>query len=142
MTPSVSSHFGLQDPRFQSPVMPMITPTTIATAGPVTYTPAQLMSGWILRDGNGGARTDTLPSAASMVQTVQGAMVGTAFDFELRNITATAVAITLAPGAGGTINPAASSVAEFNTRTYTFIFTNVTYGSEAYTVYSRATGPY
>ena len=140
--PRVSSHFGLQDPRFQSVVMPMIIPVNIATAGNVTYTTTQLLSGWIIRDGNGGARTDTLPSAAAMVEAVQGAQIGTSFEFEVRNSTATAVAITLAAGAGGTFSPPGSSVAQNNTRTYLFSFTNVTLGQETYTVYSRGTAPF
>lgn len=140
--PRVSSHFGLQDPRLQGPVMPLIVPTTISTAGNVTYTPAQLLSGMILRDGNGGARTDTLPSAAAMAEAIQGAMVGTAFELELRNSSGTAIAITLAAGAGGTLNPASIAVAQSNTRTLLFVFTNVGIGTEAYTVYSKGAGTF
>lgn len=140
--PGVASHFGLQDPRFQSVMYPMIVPQNISTAGNVTYTPAQLMSGWINRDANGGARTDTLPSAAAMVNAVQGAMVNTAFEFEIRNVSGAANAITLAAGTGGTLNPASTSVAQSNTRTYVFMFTNVTLGQEAYTVYSRGAGAF
>jgi hypothetical protein len=120
----------------------MIIPTPIATAGNVTYTPQQLMSGFILRDCNGAARTDTLPSAAAMVNNVQGAMVNSAFEFELRNTSGTAVAVTLAAGAGGTLNPASTSVAQSNSRSYTLIFSNVTPGQEAYTVYSKAAGAF
>jgi len=122
--------------------MPMINPVTISAAGNVTYTPAQLLSGWINRDGNGGARTDNLPTAAAMAEAVQGAMVGTAFEFELRNSSGTAIAITLGAGAGGTLNPASTSVAQSNSRSYLFIFTNVTVGQEAYTVYSRGAGAF
>jgi hypothetical protein len=120
----------------------MIVPQTISTAGNVTYTPAQLMSGWINRDGNGGARTDTLPSASALAAAIQGVMVNTSFEFELRNTSGTAIAITLAGGAGVTFSPASSSVAQLNTRTYLVVFTNVTPGQEAYTVYSRGTGPF
>jgi len=140
--PGVATHFGLQDPRFQSLVYPMVVPVTISTAGNVTYTTTQLMSGMILRDGNGGARTDTLPSASSLVQAIQGAMVGTSFEFELRNSSGTAIAITLAAGAGVTLNPASTSVAQSNTRPYRVILTNVTPGQEAYTVYAGATGAF
>jgi hypothetical protein len=134
--PRLSSHFGLQDPRFQSVLMPLILPVSISTAGNVTLTPTQVLSGWIIRDGNGGARTDTLPSAAAMVEAVQGAMVGTSWEIEIRNSTATAVAITLAAGTGGTIS-GTNNVSQNNTRTYLFSFTNVTAGQEAYTLYSR-----
>jgi hypothetical protein len=120
----------------------MIIATTISTAGNVTYTPQQLMNGFILRDCNGGARTDTLPTAAAMVNNVQGAMVNTAFEFEIRNTSGTAIAVTLAAGAGGTLNPAASSVAQSNSRSYVLIFNNVNPGQEAYTVYSKAAGAF
>lgn len=140
--PRTSTHFGLQDPRLQTVVMPMIVPVAIATAGNVVYTPAQLLSGWINRDGNGGARTDTLPSAAALAEAIQGVMVGTAFEFELRNTTGTAVAITLAAGAGGTLNPAAMTVAQLNSRSLLLIFTNVNIGQEAYTVWGRGSGAF
>lgn len=138
----LSSHFGLQDPRLQSLVFPQIIPVAISTAGNVTYTPAQLLSGFLLRDGNGGARTDSLPSAAALIAQIQGCMVGTAFEFELRNTSSTAIAITLAAGAGGTLNPASTSVAQLNSRSYLLVFTNVTAGQEAYTVYSKGAGAF
>jgi len=119
----------------------LIVPVNLSTAGNLTYTTTQLLGGWIIRDGNGGARTDTLPTAAQMCEAVQGCMVGTSFEFELRNSSGTAIAITLAPGTGGTISGTAN-VAQNNTRTYLFSFTNVTIGSEAYTVYSRGTAAY
>ena len=140
--PRTSSHFGLQDPRLQSPCMPQIVPVTIATAGNVTYTPAQVLSGFIIRDANGGARTDTLPTAVAMVEAVQGAMVGTSFEFEMRNTAGTAVAVTLAAGAGGTLSPASPTVAQANSRTFLFNFTNVTIGQEAYTVYAKPAGTF
>jgi hypothetical protein len=96
------------------------------------------MSGMILRDGNGGARTDTLPTAALLVESIQGAMVGTSFHCEMRNTTSTAVAITLAAGTGCTISGTAT-IAQLNTKTCLFNLTNVTVGSEAYTVYSLGT---
>jgi hypothetical protein len=136
--PRVSTHFGLKDPRFQSLVMPMIVPTAISTAGAVTYTAAQLLTGFILRDGNGGARTDTLPTAALLVEAIQGCMVNTAFEFELRNTTATAVSITVAVGTGGTLSGTAT-VAQLNSKRFLVVVTNITLGSEAYTLYSIGT---
>lgn len=137
--PRLSSHFGLQDPRLQSLVFQLIVPATINTAANVTITPDQLLGGLILRDGNGGARTDTLPSAAALVDAVQGAMVGTAFEFAVRNATSTAAAITLAVGAGGTLSGTAA-VAQLNSSDFMLVFTNVTIGQEAYTLYSKGTG--
>lgn len=139
---ALTSHFGIQDPRLQSLSFPLLVPATISTAGNVTYTTAQLLGGFILRDGNGGARTDTLPTAAALVAAIQGCMVGTAFEFYLRNTSGTAIAITLAAGAGGTLNPASTSVTQSNSRSYVVIFTNITSGSEAYTVYSMGLGAF
>ena len=136
--PRLSSHFGLQDPRLQTVCMPLMTPTTISTAANVTLTAAQLLNGLILRDGNGGARTDTLPTAALLVEAIQGAMVGTSFYLEFRNTTSTAVAITLAAGTGCTISGTAT-VAQLNGKSLLINLTNVTPGSEAYTVYSLGT---
>jgi hypothetical protein len=120
----------------------MVIPTPIATAGNATYTAAQVMSGWINRDCGAAARTDTMPSASSLCNAIQGCMVNTSFDFELRNTSAGAFAVTLAAGPGVTLNPTSTTVAQSSTRTYTVIFTNVTAGQEAYTVYARGTGSF
>jgi hypothetical protein len=120
----------------------MIIPTTLATAGNVTLTPQQIQNGWINRDCAGAARTDTMPSAASLVNNIQGAMVNTAFEFELRNTSGGAFAVTLAAGPGGTLNPAATSVAQANTRSYLVVLTNVTPGQEAYTVWAKGAGTF
>ena len=44
-----------------------LTATTVTTAADVTYTAAQLKTGLILRDPNGGARADLFPTAASLL---------------------------------------------------------------------------
>jgi len=140
----LSTFFGLQDPRLQSPCMPMVTPVIINTPANVTYTPAQLMAGMILRDCGAAARSDTVPSAANLCNQIQGCMVGTSFQWELRNTTAGAFAVTLlaAAGSGVTLSPVGTSVAQAGTRTYMVVFTNVTPGSEAYTLYALAAGTF
>ncbi len=136
--PRVSSHFLVQDPRLGSLAFPLIVPATYSTAGAVTLTTDQVLGGLLLRDGNGGARTDTLPDAASLVEAIQGCMVGTSFQFHLRNTSSTAIAITVAVGTGGTAS-GTMTVAQNNGKTFMVVFTNVTYGSEAYTCYSLGT---
>lgn len=74
---------------------------TVSTAGPVTLTTAQLKNAIYNRDGNGGARTDTTPTAAAIIASIKGAVVGTSFDFYLMNVGAST--ITLAAGTGVTI---------------------------------------
>jgi|SRR5262245_6468642 len=77
------------------------TPTSINTAGAVTYTIAQLMTGIIVRDPNGAARTDVLPTAALIVAGVPGLKVGDIIRCKLVNGADAAEAITLTAGTGG-----------------------------------------
>lgn len=136
--PRVSSHFLVQDPRLGSLAFPLIVPYTYSTAGAVTLTTDQVLGGLLLRDGNAGARTDTLPDAGPLVEAIQGCMVGTSFTFTLRNTSGTAIAITIAVGAGGTAS-GTMTVAQSNSKSFMVVFTNVTNGSEAYTCYSLGT---
>jgi hypothetical protein len=80
-----------------------LSPVTVGTAGPVTYTPAQLLSGMIIRDCAGAARSDTLPSAAAIVDalTISGRapVVGNTVEVYVRNTSAGAFAVTLLTGA-------------------------------------------
>jgi len=131
------NHFGLKDPRFQSLVYPLIVITTNATDAAQTYTVDQLMGGFFLR-GIGAARTDTLPTAALLVDAIQGAMVGTSFEFDIRNTSGGNFTITVAAGAGGTTS-GTMTVAQSNTKRFRVVLTNVTFGAEAYTVYSIGT---
>ena len=134
--PRLSSHFGLQDPRFSGVVIQLFNTQTISTAGAVTYTTDQCLAGLILRDTNGGARTDTTPTAAQLVEAVQGAMVGHGFILTIRNTATAANSLTLAGGTGVTLSPTTQTVAQNNTKQFLFVFTSVTQGSEAVTVYS------
>ena len=92
----------------------------------------------LLRDGNGGARTDTLPDAGPLVEAIQGCMVGTSFQFHVRNTSSTAIAITIAVGNGGTAS-GTMTIAQSNGKSFMVVFTNVTVGAEAYTCYSLGT---
>ena len=112
----------------------------IPSASAVTYTAANLMGGFIIRGASlAAAVTDTLPSAASMVTAVQGCMVNHSIEFAIRNAAAGAYAITVAPGPGVTMyDPAGVNrqIPQNNTKFFWLIFTNVTLGQEAYTIYS------
>jgi len=133
-----TGHFDVHTPVFGSIVFPRVTVTTIATAAAVTYTVAQILGGVILRDTNGAARSDTLPTAAALAAAIQGIQVGTAFEFALRNSSAAANSVTVVAGAGLTISGTAT-VAQLNSKAFLVVFTNVTPGSEAATVYSEGT---
>ncbi len=137
----LSSHFSVKGPILGSLLFPTVAPSSLATAGDLTYTVAQVLGGLILRDCAGGDRSDTLPTAADLVEAVQGAMVGHAFEFHVRNFSDATETVTIVEGAGGTISGTAT-IATANTKTFLLVFTNVTAGSEAYTVYSKGTKTY
>jgi len=120
------------------PAVPKASVTTITTAAAVTLTAAQMLAILILRDPNGAARTDVLPTAALLVEGVPGAMVGSCFELTIRNTAGAAETITVSAGAGGTISGTAT-IAQNNSKRFLIVFTNVTLGSEAYTAYSLGT---
>lgn len=130
----------------QVPLMAMPAPTSINTAGNVTYTAAQLLTGTILRDANGGARTDVLPTAALLVAALGGsssisggsALVGMSFDFLIVNTSGAANTVQITMGTGGTSGGGAvlATIAQSTSRWFTLRLTNVTPGAEAYTVYA------
>jgi hypothetical protein len=127
--------------------------TAIATAGNVTYTTAQLMTGFISRDVNGGNRTDVLPTAALLVAGLAGSAptsqnyptVGTSIHFTLHNNASGAFTLALSLGTGGTTAMGNNTFWVFGTttiaqnaapRAFTLVLTNVTPGAEAYIAYA------
>jgi predicted RecA/RadA family phage recombinase len=112
-------------------------PTVITTAGAATYTIAQLLTGLIERDPNGGARTDVLPTAALLVAGIPGCKVGHLLKCAIANCADAAEAITIDAGVGGSYGtqPAgAKTIPQNITREVWIRVTNVTASSEAYTV--------
>lgn len=113
--------------------------TSITTAGNVTYTAAQLLSGTIVRDPNGAARTDVLPTAALLVAAMgASATVGASFSFLLSNAADAAETVQITMGSGGTSGgpTVLATIAQNSSRVFTVRLTNVTAGAEAYTVYA------
>lgn len=110
------------------------TVSTLASAAAVTYTAAQVLGGLILRDPNGGARTDVMPTAASLAAELGGAKAGDSFEFTIRNTADGAETITVSAGTGGTVSGTAT-IAQNNTKRFLLVFTS----SSAYTLYSLGT---
>lgn len=112
--------------------------TSVATAGNVTYTAAQILGGVISRDCAGAGRSDVLPTAALLVAAVSGAKVGQTFFTYIVNGSDAAETLTIGAGTGGTfdVNQTAASrvVPQNGSKIITIRLTNVTPGSEAYAV--------
>ncbi len=115
------------------------TPTTITTAAAVTYTGAQFLAGLILRDPNGAGRSDVTPTAALMRAAVgRPAFVGQTVEFVIRNTADAAETITMTAGTGVTLS-GTMTIAQNNTKRFQLVFTNVTPGQEAATLFSIGT---
>jgi predicted RecA/RadA family phage recombinase len=115
------------------------TPTSKATAGAVTLTAAEVLSGIYVRDCAGAARSDTLPTAALLVAAVPGAKVGDVVKLKIVNGSDAAETLTILVGTGGAFDAnqtAASQVIPQNTSKDLLLrLTNVTAASEAYVAY-------
>jgi hypothetical protein len=114
------------------------TVTIDATGGVRTYTAAELIGGLILRDPAGGNRADVSPAAADVVAGIPGAIVGSSFEFTIRNTADAAETITVTAGAGVTLS-GTMTIAQNNSKRFLAVCTNVTGGAEAVTIYSLGT---
>ncbi len=114
--------------------------TSKNTAGGVTLTAAEVLSGILVADPNGAGRTYTFPTAALLVAALPGAKVGDLIRLYVVNGADAAEVLTLAEGAGGgwDANQTASSrVIGQNTSKLVHIrLTNVTPAAEAYVMYA------
>jgi hypothetical protein len=117
---------------------PKMTAATDTTAAAITMTAAQILGGLILRDPNGAGRADLVPTAAALVAAIPGAGVGSAFEFTIRNTADAAETITVTTNTGVTLS-GTMTIAQNNSKRFVAVFTNVTLGSEAVTVYSLGT---
>ncbi len=125
-------------PAINDAVARVTTVLTDATAGAKTYTAANLIGGLILRDPAGGARSDVTPTAAAIVAGIAGAIVGSSFEFTIRNTADAAETITLTAGSGVTLS-GTMTIAQNNSKRFLAVCTNVTGSSEAVTIYSLGT---
>ena len=109
-------------------------PVTVTTAGNVTYTADQLTGGLILRDPNGGARSDVTPTAASIISAVKQNKTGSTFQLVIRNTADAAETITLTAGTGVTLS-GTMTIAQNNSRIFLVRIDSTT----AVTIYSIGT---
>jgi hypothetical protein len=114
------------------------TVTTDSTAGANTWSAAELVGGMMLRDPNGDNRSDVTPTAAAIVGAIAGAIVGSSFEFTIRNTADAAETITVTAGAGVTLS-GTMTIAQNNSKRFLAVCTNVTGSAEAVSIYSLGT---
>ncbi|MDF1592596.1 MAG: hypothetical protein P1P89_13860 [Desulfobacterales bacterium] len=110
------------------------TVSTIATAGAVTYTAAQLLGGLILRDPAGLARSDVTPTAALIIAAIVQAGVGNSFEFTIKNDADAAETITVTAGVDVTLI-GTMTIAQNNSKRFLCVVTAAT----TVTIYSLGT---
>lgn len=121
-------------------IIDFVTVTTDTTAAAITYTAASLIGGLILRDPNGLARADLVPTATAIIEalTVSGRppVVGSSFWFSIRNTADLAETITVTANTGVTLS-GTMTIAQNNTREFLAVVTAVSV--PAVTIYSLGT---
>ena len=145
MTPEVQSYSPQkQYPSFSIQPNVVITVTTEATAGAVTFTAAEIIGGLILRYPNGAGRADLFPTAASLCQAIEGGYgygAGQSIRVVIRNTADANETITMTANTGVTISGTAT-IGQNNSKEFLIVFDDVTPGSEAYTAYSLGTATF
>lgn len=107
-----------------------------ATAGPLTIPAAKMVNALLDRNGGATNRADVTDTAAAIIALLPGAIVGSTFEFVIRNVSTTpGQQNDLSGGVGVTIS-GTSSIFAGGDITYIAIVTNV--GTPALTLYAEA----
>ena len=105
----------------------------ITTAGAITYTVDQMFSGLTKRNCNGASRSDSVPTPAAMIAGLPGAVIGTCFEWVLKNTSPAAETITIVAPAGVFLS-GTMTIPQLNAKRFRVEVTNATPGAEAYTL--------
>ena len=109
------------------------TVTTDTTAGNNTWTADELLGGLMLRDPTGANRADPFPTGALIVAAIPGAVVGSSFEFSIRNTADAQEIITMTAVTGITLS-GTMTINRNETRRFLAVVTNA--GSPAVTIYN------
>lgn len=116
----------------------LTTVTTKDDEEAVTFTAAELLGGLILRDPNGDDRADLVPTAAQIIAALDTPVVGTSFEFTIRNTSnaGSGETITLTPDTGATVTiSGTATIVRLQTKRFKAVVTSGT----AVTIYSLGT---
>lgn len=122
-------------PAVNDAVATVTTVTTDNTAGANTWSAAEMIGGMLLRDPNGADRSDVTATAAQIVAGIAGAIVGSSFEFVIKNTADGDEVITLTAGAGVTLSPTSITIRRGYSHRFRAVCTNVGSGTEAVTIY-------
>ena len=117
-------------------VLEQSTPAIDATAGAITMTPAQILSGLLIRNTNGANRADLMPTVASLVLGLLNPrdLTGASFEFTIRNNAGAVETITVTTNTGWTLS-GTMTIAQSNSKRFRVVFSS----NAAATLYSLGT---
>ncbi len=113
---------------------------TSTYAGALTYTPAAVAAGFILRDPNGGSRSDVLPTVTDFLNSYPNLLPGDSLEFTIKNTADAAETITVGAGTGGATS-GTMTIAQNNCKRFIIVFTGNADPSkvDGYTAYGLGT---
>lgn len=109
--------------------------SNVIDANVQTYTPAEVYGGVILRAGQFGNVTDTLPTGADLVNNIGGgvAVIGMTFTFIVLNLDLTYnVIVTSGAGSNDFLDTTQRTIAPSTSTQFRILITNVGVGTESY----------
>jgi hypothetical protein len=127
-------------PGINDAVAHVTTVTTDTTGGANTWSAAEMIGGLLLRDPAGANRSDVTATAAQIVAAIAGAIVGSSFEFTIKNTADANETITLTAGAGVTLT-GTMTIRRGYTKRFLAVCTNVTAAAEAVTIYELTETP-
>ena len=132
MSQNPNTRFSMLEVR-SNPMQKSVVPT-YTTAAAITYSAADIESGLIIRDTNGLARADLVPTAATLNTYFRNPEANMSMRFIIRNSSGAANAITVTTNTGITLS-GTMSIAQLNSKEFKLVFTSNT----AVTIYSLGT---
>lgn len=140
--PRITIYHDLPDEPAERPVLPLGTlgVASVTTEGVHTYTPAEILGGFIGRNPDGTSVDDVLPDASALIAAIPDCVVGTRIDFSVANYaTGTEVVRVTSPESGYTADFELSAdhitVRPRETAAFTLVVTDV--DTPALTLYRR-----
>lgn len=117
-------------------------PVTDTTNGAVTYSAANVLQGFLLRNPNGSDRSDIFPTAAQIVAAIPNCAVGSSFRLHIRNTADADETITMTAPDSSVVLSGTMTISQNNAREFLCQVTNVTGSSESINIFSLGTYVY
>jgi hypothetical protein len=125
---------------FSNYMFPYTVVSPITTVGDTSYHAINILGGLILRSGNSSAINDTFPTALSIYNLIPNCIVGSSFEFRIKNNNTSSGKITFLQGTNNTLIPTApANTVDAGGHCIIFIAVCTNIATPAFTIYSLGT---